>query len=1066
YGDLGYIAPGKKGKLEFVSLKDKLAEKDRAFNEVWETQSFNGKIYFRATNKIFIWDFKSFKVLESKEGFHVGGEVNNEYYCRIWSRGLCILKNDSFYVVPGGERFTNERVYVMLPYDDKRMLVGTRTQGLFLYDGKDFTPFKTEADPYIFNTSLYGGRVLSNGLIALNTFNDGMVIIDKQGRLIQRIDKSVGLQDNSVDQVFEDSRGILWMPLFNGIAKFDLRSSLTYYNETFGLTAKTVFAVGCNNNNVYVGTNNGVFILDPITNRFTKVPETSGQSGNFLKNGKDFLVAGAEKGLLKLTGGKAESVIPGVNYEFHVGAVVRSKVDTTVIYCGLRTGLAIVRYNPTTDKYAVESFKEGLITGGVGYFSETKGGSLWIGGDNIGEMKFVTPEKKDGKLLLTDKSVELYDYRQGLPRKNIFVFDYDDHIYLGSQKDSIFDFDEKQKRFIRDTTVFIKNYFIETLDGTAENPKDNLGRIWANFGTGVFVKMPTSDGSLKIIDAPFKELGKNFPVWGITPSVDKNGKSVVWFSGREGIIRYDGDLTEASATSFKTIIRGIKLNEDSVYYAGFTLPTSKIEFSHQLSSVYFQYAAPFFKNENETVFSTFLEGRDKNWSEWSKQNFREYGNLPSGSYTFHVKAKNIYGIESPEAIFAYTILPAWYNTWWAYLLYALIAAGAISLFVRYRTQHLKEKHRELEKIVSDRTTELSQRVEELAVINSVQEGLVRELDIQAIYDLVGNRIRDVFNSQVVIIATFDHATGMEHFQYLIEKGQRSYPSPRKFDKLREQLIKTKQKIVINEDTIGAMKKFGSEVVPGTEMPKSIVFVPLIIGDKINSYISLQDIDKEHAFTTSDVRLLETLANSMSVALENARLFEETKTLLAETEKGKKNVELLSDIGKQITASLDFETIFHKLYEHINQLADATIFGVGIYSAEKQQIDYKYAVERGKRYKPYTRDTKDKNQLPVWCIENRKPVFINDVSQEYSKYISTYKEKDLILEDETLAEEATSLIYLPLMVQDRILGIITIQSFKKNAYTPYHLSLLQNLATYTGIALDNANAYRKLNEREQ
>ena len=115
-------------------------------------------------------------------------------------------------MVPNGEKFANERIYTMLPYDKNRILIGTRTQGLFLYDGKDFTPFKTEADPYIFNTSLYGGLVLSNGLFALNTFNNGMVIIDKQGKLIERIDKSMGLQDNSVDYLFEDSRDMLWMP--------------------------------------------------------------------------------------------------------------------------------------------------------------------------------------------------------------------------------------------------------------------------------------------------------------------------------------------------------------------------------------------------------------------------------------------------------------------------------------------------------------------------------------------------------------------------------------------------------------------------------------------------------------------------------------------------------------------------------------------------------------------------------------------------------------------------------------------------------------------------------------
>jgi signal transduction histidine kinase/DNA-binding response OmpR family regulator len=58
-----------------------------------------------------------------------------------------------------------------------------------------------------------------------------------------------------------------------------------------------------------------------------------------------------------------------------------------------------------------------------------------------------------------------------------------------------------------------------------------------------------------------------------------------------------------------------------------------------------------------------------------------------------------------------------------------------------------------------------------------------------------------------------------------------------------------------------------------------------------------------------------------------------------------------------------------------------------------------------------------------------------------------------------------MIYLPLIAQERVLGVLSIQSFKKNAYTEQHLSLLENLAAYTTIALDNANAYQVINERE-
>ena len=185
---------------------------------------------------------------------------------------------------------------------------------------------------------------------------------------------------------------------------------------------------------------------------------------------------------------------------------------------------------------------------------------------------------------------------------------------------------------------------------------------------------------------------------------------------------------------------------------------------------------------------------------------------------------------------------------------------------------------------------------------------------------------------------------------------------------------------------------------------------------------------------------------------------EAKTLQAENERNK-NVELLSEIGKDLTSTLDLDTIFFKLYEHVNQLMDASVFGVGIYHPQRQEIEYRLAVENGKRLAPYTRDTKDHNQFAVWCIDHRKPVFLNDANDENDskQYLETY--------DSSL-QHAASLVYLPLMMKDQVLGVITVQSFSKNAYTNYHLDLLENLASYTSIALDNADSYEQLKSTQE
>jgi signal transduction histidine kinase/DNA-binding response OmpR family regulator/ligand-binding sensor domain-containing protein len=193
--------------------------------------------------------------------------------------------------------------------------------------------------------------------------------------------------------------------------------------------------------------------------------------------------------------------------------------------------------------------------------------------------------------------------------------------------------------------------------------------------------------------------------------------------------------------------------------------------------------------------------------------------------------------------------------------------------------------------------------------------------------------------------------------------------------------------------------------------------------------------------------------------------EEIRAQAAEIAAQKDSIELLSDIGKEITASLDLNTILFKLYEHVNQIVDASIFGVGFYRPEKRLIEYNLAVENGKRYTPYTRSTDDKNQFAVWCIDHRQHILLNDVEKEFSRYIPAYRHTGSALEDGSAALPPASMIYLPLIAQERVLGVLTIQSFKKNAYSEQDVTLLENLAAYTTIALDNANAYQVINEQE-
>ncbi len=171
--------------------------------------------------------------------------------------------------------------------------------------------------------------------------------------------------------------------------------------------------------------------------------------------------------------------------------------------------------------------------------------------------------------------------------------------------------------------------------------------------------------------------------------------------------------------------------------------------------------------------------------------------------------------------------------------------------------------------------ELTQVETEMDIISAVQEGLANHLEVQAIFDLVGNKIRDFFDAQVVMISTYDAQSNTVEHRYAIEAGQQIFfPGAHPPGGFRARIIQTRRPLLVNSNVAEEAERAGQPTIPGTVTPKSWLGVPMIVNGQVTGILSLQNIEIEHAFHKSHVRLLQTLAASMSVALENARLWEE------------------------------------------------------------------------------------------------------------------------------------------------------------------------------------------------
>lgn len=891
-GDLGFLETSANGDTRFVSMLDKLPADARVFEDVWRVFAVPEGVYFQTQVALYRWANGTFRIWRpTGRIFNRAQFVNNTLYIGQTGGPLMALHGDRLDPVPGADRIGEEAYPIILPFDDKRLLIGTRADGLFLYDGAALHPFATEVDSLIKARNLYRGFVLPNGSIALTTTAGGLAIVDRQGRLLERIAERDGLLSPSVYYVMPDREGGLWLALAVGLVRVEAESAFSLFGPDQGLKASGSDVLR-HNGQIYVAHQQGVQVLKPVPGeppQFVNVTGVANQCWAFMTfpdpDGKvrPQLLLSASDGLYRIDGTTARPIVESMNRSFGAFVTLRSRLDPHRVWVGLADGLASVRW--TNGNWVNEGRVSG-INEQVRSLFQLPDGTLWAGTQSSGVLRVRLPDVASGERPAAPV-VDRFGAGQGLAQGGSFVIPVAGKPYF-SVLGKVAVFDEKSGAFVPDRTfeVLERDPDANTIF-FSEGPD---GRVFVTSGRLAAVLTRQADGTY----TTDRQLFSRF-------ALDRNGAfypekdGVLWFGVAGKLARFDTTKFNRTAPPFSTVLRRISINQSDVVAPA---PAEPPRFAASSRAIRFEFAAPSFLNERATQYQSRLDGLDADWSAWSNESRRDYTNLSFGDYRFHVRARNELSQVSEEGIYSFVILPPWYRTWWAYGLYLV---GAILLGV-----------------------------------------------------------------------------GFDRVQ-------------------RRRLI-------------------------GKERQRA--------------------------------------------EFAEARLRADSAEALAQAERERnRNIETLSEMGREITASLDFDTIFGKLYERVNQLADADVFGVGLYHPERDEIEYRLAIEQGKRYAPYSRSTRDRDQFSVWCIEHREPVFLNDVNAEHGKYIARYADAPRPLEDGTLSRAAKSMIYLPLVSKERVLGVVTIQSFETGAYTERHLNMMQSLAAFTAIALDNADAYRQINEQE-
>jgi len=350
-------------------------------------------------------------------------------------------------------------------------------------------------------------------------------------------------------------------------------------------------------------------------------------------------------------------------------------------------------------------------------------------------------------------------------------------------------------------------------------------------------------------------------------------------------------------------------------------------------------------------------------------------------------------------------------------------------------------------------TETNERAAELAIINSVQQGLAAKLDMQSMYELVGEKIQEIFDAQVVDIAVIDESASTMSFAYGIERGQRLEGGTYALMGPRRYVVESREPLLINENIMSRVRELGQEGALEGEIPKAGLWVPLTRGDAVHGIISLQNLDRENAFGESDVRLLTTLAGSLSVALENARLFAETQRLLTETNERAAELAIINSVQQGLAAKLDMQSMYELVGDKIREIFDAQVVDIGIFDFEHELTRFPYTIERGARFpdepSKFSANTR-------WFLERAAPLVIDDVASWSKEMGHSWT---------VIGEPSKSMVMVPLVSAGQLFGRISLQNLDRtHAFSEADVRLLTTLASSLSVALDNARLVAETRQR--
>jgi DNA-binding CsgD family transcriptional regulator len=711
FNEFGYFMKNLSGGMEYHSLSEKFGIKNTSSNELYNIHTDNNLVYFQGANNIYKFDGERTSVIPFSHGIETSAVVHHNLFIAGKNTGLFMLSGNMFVRIQGSEMLGLAKIVSILPHDKDKVLIVTAFNGVYQYDGLSISPFITGIETFLKSNQVFCAATNGQKLV-FGTVQRGIAIQDLTTDETMYVNTYSGLQNNTVLSMAFDNMQNLWLGLDNGIDYVLLNVPISNIFSTNNLYGAG-YTSHISKNKIYFGTNQGLYVTDyPIVS--TPLPLQlrliRGMEGQVwcLKEIHNTLFCGDDLGAFIIDQDRIEKIegIPGGVWNF----IPLKKYPDLILGCSYQ-GLFMLK--KIQNKWRFSHFLKGNFKESSPMFLEDQDGSIWFSHWQNGLFRLTLNEAAD-----SITGVEIYNQEKGLPANtNNTLFQVNKQIIFSSER-GLFSYNRTTDRMEENSAW---NKLFNGAPSYIRLHESPNGDVWCVSGRFVGLARKTGDNTYKLDSLTYRMLQSKLLIGFEHFNYIDSNRLII--NTEDGFSRIDTRKLKASDNTFKTLINSVTAFNNKSENEQSRINVVRFDTLHAFSSSYnsvrISFIAPEYRNEGLVEYSCKLENYDQSWSDFNPETFKEYSQLPRGEYTFRVRARDLLEFKEAEAVFKFRILPAWYETTFAFVIYTLLFIAlivAVIMLVNHRSKRgaarmkeLKEKEIQEQKKLFDEENQAKKR---------------------------------------------------------------------------------------------------------------------------------------------------------------------------------------------------------------------------------------------------------------------------------------------------------------------------------------------------------------------